>query len=312
MCSVFRTNSQNLHRVPAELVQSLLIFACNSQYFKNPFLTAKIIDVFFLLCPAYNPSVYNLFFSTIHHPYAVEHFYPRLVKFYSDVESTGSSTEFYDKFNIRRSIQVIFRQLWEDVNYQSRMIDFARSCSPTFARFINMIINDATFLLDESLAGLKKIHEIEVLMADTERFQQLGEEERQMKVSALSEATRSVRSWMILGNETMDLFDYMSKGAPQPFYEDTLGHRVASMLNYNIVKLCGPKCTELKVKDPWNRFFWDPRKTLQQLIKIYLNLNSEEFALCIVDDEVSEVLFDIFIILVFLVDILLVLVDIFL
>ncbi|CAD5215081.1 unnamed protein product [Bursaphelenchus xylophilus] len=284
---LLKTNSQSVQKIPTDLVQSLLIFVCNAQFFNNPFLTAKIIDVFFLLCPTYNPNLYSLFRGAVHHPYAMDNLYPRLVKFYSDVESTGSSTEFYDKFNIRRSIQVIFRELWEDVTYRGRMIDYARRCSTDFVRFINMIINDGTFLMDESLGGLKRIHEVESLIADQERFLALSEEERQQKMSILNEASRSVRSWMILGNETMDMLDYLSKDSPQTFYENTLGDRLASMLNYNMIQLCGPKCTELKVNDPLKRFYWDPRKTLHQLIKIYLNLDSERFAECIAHDERS-------------------------
>lgn len=284
---MLKTNSSSMNKVPFELVQSFLVFVCNSQYFNNPFLTAKVIDVFFLMCPSYNPNFYGLFRATIQHPFALENLYAKLIKFYADVESTGSSSEFYDKFNIRRSIQVIFKQLWEDFSYRAKMTEYAKAAPPDFVRFINMIINDATFLLDESLAGLKKIHEIEDIMDDKDRFMQLSDEERQMKVSALSEATRSVKSWMILGNDTMEMFDYLSKDAPQPFYDNTLGDRVASMLNYNIVQLCGPKCTELKVKDAFSRFFWDPRKTLHQLIRIYLNLDSSPFSECIAHDERS-------------------------
>lgn len=47
-----------------------------------------------------------------------------------DVESTGASTEFYDKFNIRRSIQVIFRSLWESTIYRSNITSYARSIFP--------------------------------------------------------------------------------------------------------------------------------------------------------------------------------------
>lgn len=36
-----------------------------------------------------------------------------------------------------------------------------------FVRFINMLINDATFLLDESLDTLKAIHDTQVAMKDT-------------------------------------------------------------------------------------------------------------------------------------------------
>lgn len=65
-----------------------------------------------------------------------------------------------------------------------------------------------------------------------------------------------------------------------------LGERLASMLDYNLSQLCGPKCTELKVRDAMNRFTWDPRFLLQQIVHVYLNLSSEKFAQYIANDEV--------------------------
>ena len=41
-----------------------------------------------------------------------------------------------------------------------------QSGNSTFVRFINMLINDATFLLDESLDTLKAIHDTQVAMRD--------------------------------------------------------------------------------------------------------------------------------------------------
>ena len=43
---------------------------------------------------------------------------------------------------------------------------------------------------------------------------------------------------------------------------------------------------ELKVEKALERFYWDPRRTVQQLIKIYLNMSSEKFSECIAHDEV--------------------------
>ena len=41
-----------------------------------------------------------------------------------------------------------------------------QSGNSTFVRFVNMLINDATFLLDESLDTLKAIHDTQVAMKD--------------------------------------------------------------------------------------------------------------------------------------------------
>ena len=41
------------------------------------------------------------------------------MKFYTDVEQTGGSNEFYDKFSIRHHIQVILSSLWNDQHYRT-------------------------------------------------------------------------------------------------------------------------------------------------------------------------------------------------
>lgn len=49
-----------------------------------------------------------------------------------------------------------------------------KSSGKQFVRFVNMIINDATYLLDESLETLKQIHEVQVLMENKTEWEQLG------------------------------------------------------------------------------------------------------------------------------------------
>uniref|UniRef100_A0A1I8C2H1 pyruvate dehydrogenase (acetyl-transferring) n=1 Tax=Meloidogyne hapla TaxID=6305 RepID=A0A1I8C2H1_MELHA len=92
-----------------------------------------------------------------------------------------------------------------------------RESSPDFYRFLNMVINDTTFLLDESLEKLK--------------------EERQHKAELLSDAKRQVRIWLRFGTETMELFVTLTGDAPQIFLQEALGDRVAAMLNNNIVQV---------------------------------------------------------------------------
>jgi ubiquitin conjugation factor E4 B len=43
-----------------------------------------------------------------------------------------------------------------------------------FVKFANMVINDATYLLDESLESLKRIHEIQVLKENRSEWERLS------------------------------------------------------------------------------------------------------------------------------------------
>jgi ubiquitin conjugation factor E4 B len=42
--------------------------------------------------------------------------------FFKDVERTGASSEFYDKFQIRYHISIIFKTLWEYPKYQHAFV----------------------------------------------------------------------------------------------------------------------------------------------------------------------------------------------
>lgn len=50
---------------------------------------------------------------------------------------------------------------------------FTFSSGKQFVRYINMLINDTTFLLDESLESLKRIHEVQEEMKNKEQWEQL-------------------------------------------------------------------------------------------------------------------------------------------
>ena len=43
-----------------------------------------------------------------------------------EIETTGASSEFYDKFTIRYHISIIFKTLWEIPSYQVKIVQEAR------------------------------------------------------------------------------------------------------------------------------------------------------------------------------------------
>lgn len=66
-----------------------------------------------------------------------------------------------------------------------------------------------------------------------------------------------------------------------------IADRLAAMLNYNLKQICGPKCKNLKVKNPEKYRFY-PKKLLSRLIDLYLNLDCPQFIKCLANDEVSH------------------------
>lgn len=91
---------------------------------------------------------------------------------YLDCEAMGGSNEFFDKFNVRYHISVILKQLWLHPTHHASIVEESgrKQDNASFIRFINMLINDTTFLLDESLDALKAIHETQEAQKDKESW----------------------------------------------------------------------------------------------------------------------------------------------
>lgn len=85
-----------------------------------------------------------------------------------------------------------------------------------------MVINDATYLLDESLESLKRIHEIQILMENKTEFAKLNNEERQQKQSQLTQDERQCKSYLTLALETVEMFSYMTKYVQEPFLKTVM------------------------------------------------------------------------------------------
>lgn len=268
-----------------ELTLFLIVFICSPNYIQNPYLVAKLVEALFLLSPSLHSLTEHFHQRILSHPLAQKHLAKALMKFYADVESTGASSEFYDKFTIRYHISVIMRALWGNPIHQNAICEESKT-GQYFVRFINMLMNDTTFLLDESLETLKRIHELQTAMDNKETWASQTQEQQTTRLRQLQSDERQCKSYLTLANETVDMFFYLTKLTKEPFLRPELVDRLAAMLNFNLQQLCGPKCNNLKVKNPTS-YGWHPKKLLLRLAHIYLNLDSEPFALAVAADERS-------------------------
>uniref|UniRef100_A0A8C7I6Q1 Ubiquitin conjugation factor E4 B n=1 Tax=Oncorhynchus kisutch TaxID=8019 RepID=A0A8C7I6Q1_ONCKI len=267
------------------IVTFLVVFICSQNYIRNPYLIAKLVEVLFVTNPAVQPRTQRFSEMMENYQLSVKHLVPALMKFYTDVEHTGATSEFYDKFTIRYHISTIFKSLWQNMGHHGTFLEEFNS-GKQFVRYINMLINDTTFLLDESLESLKRIHEVQEEMKNKEQWDQLPREQQQSRQSQLTQDERVSRSYLALATETVDMFHILTKQVQKPFLRPELGPRLAAMLNFNLQQLCGPKCRDLKVENP-EKYGFEPKKLLDQLTDIYLQLDCARFAKAIADDQRS-------------------------
>ncbi|XP_063626129.1 ubiquitin conjugation factor E4 B [Cydia splendana] len=259
------------------IITWLLSAICNSHLIKNPYLVAKIVEVLFVINLSVPLKLKNVYEKFMDHPMSQTALPSALMKFYTDIETTGQSTEFYDKFTIRFHISIILKGMWERPIHKQAIVKESRS-GRQFVKFINMLMNDTTFLLDECLTYLKRIHEAQESTATGAAAD--------ARARALAQDERQCRSYLTLARETVDMLEYLTVEIKEPFLRAELAERLASMLNFNLQQLCGPKCKNLKVRRP-EKYGWEPRRLLSQLVDIYLHLDSPPFLAALAADERS-------------------------
>ena len=156
-----------------------------------------------------------------------------------------------------------------------------------FVRFVNLMINDVTYLMDESLSDLVKIHEIQEEMANVEEFARQPQQHRREREGALRSLERQTGSYVALGNSTITLLKLFTAETKSPFMVPEIVNRLAAMLDYNLDALVGPRCQNLKVKNP-DKYKFNIKQLLNDFLHVFLNLADQgEFARAVAEDERS-------------------------
>lgn len=318
-----------------------LLSPAGDTYVRNPFVKARLAETLYYILEANSPS--PMFGSpeaalgsptprgpladTLNlSPDSVRLLVPALMHFWIAAETTGSHTQFYDKFEIRSHLSRVFDAIWDNPAHLRRIDDVAHAAgvatisdtvAPTsgptdgsssggnaaliseeedglFVTFVNRIMNDVTFLLDDALTKLVELHNAQVKVADIEAGRlpagvpveappggASNERRGETPRTALEQAQDSVRQlegqvkWMLhYGGLFLGVLGRFAAHSPQTFLLPELADRLAAMLDYVLGLLAGPRTESLKVQDPKSVGF-HPRVLLQSLLQIYVALSQQ-------------------------------------
>ncbi|KAI1426263.1 ubiquitin elongating factor core-domain-containing protein [Xylaria sp. FL1777] len=254
-----------------EIITLCITFLRSSEYIKNPYLKSSLVTLLFSgTWPMYHLSRGVLGDSLIGSDFANEHLLHSLMKFYIECEHSGVSSAFYDKFNIRYEIFQVIKTIWPNNVYKEKLSRESRVNRQFFVQFVNLLLNDATYLLDEALTKLVKIHDYQKQL----QSQGLSPEELDKIKTDLEQAEQQCQSWMQLVNDTMGMMKLFTETLRDSFTMPEIVVRLAGMLNYNLESLVGPKRGQLKVEDA-KKYHFDPKTLLSDFIDVYLNLGSK-------------------------------------
>lgn len=278
------------------LVTFFVIYMGSPERVRNPHLRAKLAQTLEALVPIQRSDSSGLLSGSqvntfsrqsafLQHKVAPAYLPQALLQLFVDIEFTGHSMQFEQKFGYRHHMYSVLQYMWKQDNYKDTLYKLAEDAAnvqkklvnfqiPLFLRFLNLLINDSIFLLDEALQFMATIKKLQA-EKDNGEWENLSEQAQQQKEQELQHTGGMARNHNILANETVRSLSYMTADIKRPFLIGCMLRRIADMLNYFLLRLVGPKMGELKVKN-LSEFHFKPQKLVSDIVDIYLNLGEEE------------------------------------
>ncbi|RZC89307.1 hypothetical protein C5167_029210 [Papaver somniferum] len=214
----------------------IIMFIASPNHVRNPYLRAKM--------------------------YLVE----SILKFYVDIELTGSDTQFLEKFMLRHETTNILKYLWREPSHLDAWTKFAKKEEKgVYLSFLNFLITDSIYLLDEGFNKIRELKEMESKETENRSEEFLSQEKK-------------VREYVALAFEDISMLEFTSEQITAPFLLPQMVDRIANMLNYFLVQLVGPKRNSLHLKntDVIDNYGFKPKILRKKIISIYVHLARDD------------------------------------
>ncbi|KAL3875775.1 hypothetical protein ACJMK2_033692 [Sinanodonta woodiana] len=282
------------------LMTLILVYMGSPDRMLNPHLRAELAETLAAIMPP-DPNQMSAGHSRILSKYhreklftahpLISHLAEKLFHVFVSIEMTGQSVRFEQKFSYRRPMYLVLEYIWEKnlhrraikvlAEYAEKNIEAVNA--PLFLRFINLLINDAIFLLDEALGYMSQIKEKQG-QKDRGEWNQLTPAQRAEAENGLRHMGMVARYHNIMGNHTIHALELITREIKSIFCHNSMVDRIAGMLNHFLVNLVGPKQRTFNVKDK-NEYEFKPQQIVGDICQIYLNLGqSEEFCCAVSGD----------------------------
>ncbi|XP_039292450.1 ubiquitin conjugation factor E4 A isoform X2 [Nilaparvata lugens] len=272
------------------VMSALLVLMSSNARARNPHLRARLAECLECMLPPDHSAPEQNQVATFYrqqlftnHPH-VDQIVQCLLDVFVGIEMTGESVSFEQKFNYRQPMYAVMHYLWGISKHRAYFRNLAKEAEenmdavqpPLFLRFLNLLMNDAIFLLDEALSNMAQLRLLSTARENGE-WDNLPDNERERNEMSLQHIGAAARIDNILGGETIRVLEYMSSEIKSIFCHPTMSDRVAAMLNYFLFHLVGPKMKNFKVMNNKDYKF-EPASLVLNICRIYTHLGqSDEF-----------------------------------
>lgn len=269
------------------LMTLILVYMGSSERLGNSDMRAKLAESLETFLPHSDSGKNTSLSSSIkervfhEHPH-IEHLAETLLHVFVSIEMRGQSVDSEMKFNYRKSMHRVLQYICDIPLHRKALKRLARTAEkqiddtdpPLFLRFINLLINDAIFLLDDALDHMKQIREKE---QERERgdWSKLTAKQLRERESGLQHLGLMGRHRNILANHTIYTMEIITREIRAIFCHDIMVDRIAGMLNYFLKHLVGPEQKQYKVKDKKELEF-KPEQIVSDIAHIYCYLGTSD------------------------------------
>jgi len=264
------------------ILTGILCFMDQPSMLRNPHLRARLAESLECLLPSHEtqgqPGMLGSYqrqaiFQDHRHSLRIAQ---AILHVFVSIEETGQAVQFEQKFSYRRPMYDVIKYIWQLDPFKQRLREMAEQAEeeiesetpPLFLRFLNLLINDAIFLLDEGLSYMKQIQEKE---GEREGWSELPAQERAEAERGFQHTGQLARYHNLMGGETIGVLELLTSSITAVITHPTLADRLAAMLNYFLKTLTGPESKSFKVSN-LEKYSFRPGEVVGKICQIYLNL----------------------------------------
>lgn len=264
-----------------EVVLCCTAFMSSPAYVTNPYTRYRLAEVLFYWMPdraalarraRADARTLNMEYLFTVHNGVVSQLVPGLLQLYQDIEYTERGNQFYEKFQMRGEIADLLAWLWEVPQHREnwRRVGAENGGRGGYMRFLNYLINDCIYLLDEAIKKLPDLKEAQAKLDDPS-WHTLGARQQQDHRADLEQIGSIVRFNLQTADSFINMLVFTSSDVAAPLLLPEMVERVAAMLNYFLKYLTGSERGKLKVRDP-EKYNFNPKRLLSRILNIYLNI----------------------------------------
>jgi ubiquitin-protein ligase len=187
------------------------------------------------------------------------------------IEGLDVDKEEFDKYGSRFEITCLIENLWRRQDCKASIL--AESSTEKFKSFLSAILDTLLYQMNDSLARLANVKQVQQAQEDEKAWKSLSYGERERKLKFLRGEESVAQSFMKMAISTLGLLDLVSQSDEvcQCFSTPPLSIRAAAAITNFLDALCGSRSIDLKVKD-MSKYNFDPKKLLLTITTVMLRL----------------------------------------